>query len=378
MNPFKFGQIVTGPDFADREAEIKEAVSALESGQSILIHSPRRYGKTSLIKEVIRQLRTKGYQTVYMDLYKITSKKNFVEVYSAAIVSAAESKLQEAFRLLQQYLPRPRITIPEGPLPFEVEISASLPKRDEAQLFNDVLEMPQKLAKKKAKRIIVVFDEFQEIRRLDGEEIERTMRSIFQHHGQVSYAFLGSRRTILGEMFGGRNRPFYKFCKSLPLGPIPSKEFAKFIKQHFENEGFRTPSTIIEEILGKTESHPYYTQQLCYELWNVVYPSRSAMTEKEWVKGLEEAVKRVISSNSYAYEETYDHLGDDQRRLITALATEPSKSIYGKDYIQRHGLGRSQNVSKACKNLEDRDLIEKSEGVYRVSDVFLREWLKKR
>jgi hypothetical protein len=377
MNPFRFGQTVSGEDFADREDEIETIIRDLKSGQSILIHSPRRYGKTSLIKEVFSRLDVERQATVYMDLYRVFSKKRFIETYSALIFSAVESRLDEVGRLLREYLPRPKITLTpeEYPMPFTIELGASLPKREEDQLFQEILEAPQKLAEKKDKRFFVAFDEFQEIARLDGYEVESTMRSIFQHHNKVSYAFLGSRRRLLQEIFNDKGRPFYKSCKSIPLEAIPEEEFTEFLTNRFKDGGLNVPRSTVSRILQVTKCHPYYTQQLCHEVWNGAYPLERDLSEQEWLTIINNAVEGVIAANRYAYEEIYDRLAESQRRLAYALSTEPTKNIYSTEYIQRYSLRSAPNVAKALHVLEERELVEKTEQVYKISDIFFAQWL---
>jgi len=377
MNPFKFGQAVSGNDFADRKSEIETIIRDLKSGQNVLIHSPRRYGKTSLIKEVFRRLTADRHPTVYVDLYRIFSKKRFIEVYSGLLFSAVESRLEEVGRLLREYLPRPKITLTpkEYPLPFSVELAASLPKTDEDQLFQEILEAPQKLAEKKKKRFFVAFDEFQEIARLDSYETESTMRSIFQHQDKVSYAFLGSRRKLLQEIFNDKGRPFYKSCKSIPLEEMPEDEFTEFLAARFEDGDLDIPRSIISRILQVTKCHPYYTQQLCHEVWNLAYPLSKKLPEDEWITIINRAVEGVIASNRYAYEEIYDGLSETQRKFAYALSTEPVKNIYATEYIRRHNLKSAPNVIKALRALEKKELVEKVEQGYKVSDIFFAHWL---
>lgn len=377
MNPFRFGQAVSGEDFADRKNEIETIMRDLKSGQNVLIHSPRRYGKTSLIKEVFRRLGAEGQLTVYVDLYRVFSKKRFIETYSGLLFSAAESRLEEAGRLLREYLPRPKITLtPQGsPMPFSVEVDASLPKREEDQLFQEILEAPQRIVEKKKKRLFIAFDEFQEITRLDGHEVESTMRSIFQHQREVSYAFLGSRRRLLQEIFSDKERPFYKSCKSIPLEEISEGEFAEFLTARFKEGDLVVPRSIVSRILQVTKCHPYYTQQLCHEVWNSAYPSRSRLSEEEWTAVVERAVEQVITANRYAYEEIYDGLNESQRKLAYALSAEPTKRIYSAEYIRRYSLKTAPNVAKSLHALEDKELVEKTSQGYKVSDLFFAQWL---
>ena len=235
----------------------------------------------------------------------------------------------------------------------------------------------KQLKKEKKRRFFVAFDEFQNIARLDSYEVESAMRSIFQHHGQVSYAFLGSRRRLLQKIFDDRGRPFYKSCKSIPLEEIPEKEFADFLAKRFKEGDLAVPSDVISRILKTTKCHPYYTQQLCHEVWNLAYPEKTHMPVDEWNALLDRAVEDVIVANAYAYEEIYSGLTGSQRKLAHALSTEPTQNIYATEYIRRFGLKSAPNVAKALHALEDKELVERTKQGYRLSDVFFAQWLTK-
>jgi hypothetical protein len=124
-----------------------------------------------------------------------------------------------------------------------------------------------------------------------------------------------------------------------------------------------------------TKCHPYYTQQLCHEVWNGAYPLERDLSEQEWLTIINNAVEGVIAANRYAYEEIYDRLAESQRRLAYALSTEPTKNIYSTEYIQRYSLRSAPNVAKALHVLEERELVEKTEQVYKISDIFFAQWL---
>ena len=210
-NPFVYGEAVSGENFTDREKEIRELIRDLSSTERIFLISPRRYGKTSLILKALEKLKVMGFYTAYIDLYKVTSLQNFLEIYAREIVRAVESKIEKMFNFLKKTLPglRPKISMqPDGTTTIGIE---HIPKTEDVIKFLDqVYDLPQQLAEKKKKPFIVVFDEFQEIVNLNGDSIEKVMRASFQHHDKVGYLFAGSKRHILYDMVSNPDRAFYK------------------------------------------------------------------------------------------------------------------------------------------------------------------------
>ena len=370
-NPFVFGDVVTGENFADRGKEIKELLSDLRGGQNILLFSPRRFGKTSLVKEVLARMDEREFLRIYVDLFPITSKTRFAEAYAAEVAKTAAGRLREMIGVIKEHIPGFRLVFgPEGVPGVEVEITKA--QRDIDKILESLYDLPQRVAKKKGKRAVVVFDEFQEIVNLDGEDVQRGLRSKIQHHDRVAYVFMGSRRHLLDKIFSDKNRPLYRIGKPFHLQRIPPDEFGRFIAQRFESTMVKIDSEIVSRILQITESHPYYTQQLCHELWNL-----SASGGEVEDADVDLALREVLVSQNYAYTTIWDSLRGKQRPLLLAIAREGGEGVYSKDFVDRYDLGGASTVQKAIRHLVEKGLVERKDGDYVISDVFLKEWLKK-
>ena len=230
------------------------------------------------------------------------------------------------------------------------------------------------MAKAKKKPVVIVFDEFQEISNMNGLGIEKKMRSHFQRHDSVAYVFCGSKKHIMEEIFGQERRPFYKFAKPFPLGKIPKKDFAQFIHRKFKDTNVSIDSDTIESILTFTDGHPYFTQQLCHELWNI-----ASETKKVGEGDLIQAIKEILQMHSDYFIRIWDSLARTQRKLLVAFAHEGRVvSIYSSSFIEKYGLISRSHVQKAIGYFEKEGLVEKTNGAYHISDVFLNEWIKTR
>ena len=235
-NPFVYGETVSGDNFCGRALETKELATDVKNGQNVIIFSPRRYGKTSLIKQVLRKAKAQGILTFYVDLYPAINKGKFIEIYAGAISAGI-----------------PGIISPN---------------------INDLLCAVDKEAGRQNKSAVVVFDEFQEIANFDDDEIERKMRSVFQNHRNVSYIFMGSKTHLMRDIFNNPNRPFYKSGKHFPLGKIDHEELSLFAKRKFSDQGIVIDDNDLNSILNNTECRPYYFQMLCNVLWDVTVHRR--------------------------------------------------------------------------------------------------------
>jgi AAA+ ATPase superfamily predicted ATPase len=207
---------------------------------------------------------------------------------------------------------------------------------------------------KKRKTGTVIFDEFQEIASIpDGKTIEREMRSAFQHHKRISYAFLGSKQHMLEGIFKDKNRPFYNFGRHFELDVIGAGHWRAYIA---ERMGSRCPAPLIDMILSISENHPYYTQMLCHYLWEQATDTKTTIDAET----IERIVEEVVQRDSMLFLEMWDGLGIRERHLAKAIAKEGTKSLYERNYIAKHNLGTASSIQKAAETLFAVNYFRKS------------------
>jgi len=268
-NPFYFGEAVTGENFTNRVSEIHRLKVELRGGHNVFLISPRRYGKTSLIIKVLEHLKEERLFTFYMDLYKVASLRELLESYARGVARAFTTRLERFSGFVKEVFPRlrPKIIIGSDGIP-TIEIDINLKDRELLGSFEEVLDVPAKIAGRRKKNFVVVFDEFQEILNFKGEKIEKLMRACFQHHHNVSYLFAGSKRHIIYSLASDPNRAFYKLGDIMNLQKIDPAEMKLFLKKHFSEGPIEIEESVLDHILEVTENIPYNVQYLCHHLWN--------------------------------------------------------------------------------------------------------------
>lgn len=374
-NPFVYGKVVRGKYFADREAEIAELKNDIASSQNVIVFSPRRYGKTSLILEVLDRVKDEGLLTCYIDLFKVTSQETFIAAYAREVARLQGGRIQTMLKKIRDLLPRlvPKVVMKGEKVDLEVEFEFD-PRADKGPLFDDLFEAVATMSLQTGKKAVVVFDEFQEITGWDVKgQIERQMRTHFQMHESVSYIFMGSKRHLMQELFRNKNRPFYRFGRHFPLGKIPKDEFAVFIQRHFEEMGYQTDLDAIREILHAADDHPYYTQLLCHILWDRKRQEKVIAKEDIYL-----AVQEVFMREAHAFHDIWDMLPLKSRQLLVALAKEDSPQVrpFSSGFLQKHNLGSASSVQRAITRLLEEEVLEKTDGGYQFTDVFFKRWLR--
>ena len=370
-NPFKYGTVVSGEDFADREAELRELSSKLKETVRIFLVAPRRYGKTSLIRNVLMALQKQRLLTAYVDLYWATSSPEFMGLYTSSVIRGSKSIAKRAAQFVKEFLPRlrPRLSFDPAGNP-ELSVDASGESR--AEVTEEVFHLPEQIAKSQGKRFVVVLDEFQEIMRLGGEDLERQIRAAIQNHSQVSYLFAGSKSHMLIDMVSEKTRPFYQMGTLMTLDKIPEKEFKTFVRSKFTKRGRDISSEAIDRIFAECENVPHYVQLLCFHLWD--HYQNVPQLEEEHVG---EALSLILRGQEPAYLTIWEGLTAHQRKTTKAAAAMRGQLLTSKETIQRFSLESASNVAKSLGALGSKGVLRKEPDRYVFEDVLFGRWVEK-
>ena len=369
-NPFTLG-IVRKEDFCDREKEIEDLLRYARNGDNIVLFSPRRYGKSSLVNLVLDLLEKEGFLAVYVDLFPISSEQDFISRFSAGVFKGIgrgadpRTIVDKVANLFKRLIPSIDVK-PDG-----YSISAKFDRSTETELvLDDLLGGLYTYVKKRKLRACIALDEFQEITELpESKKIEGILRSHIQFHKEIAYFYVGSRRGILNDMFLNRSRPFYKSAFLYILKEILKDDFVSYIEKRFRDTGKLSTSEVAGQIYDMARGYPYYVQKLGSIVWD--------MTEKKFNPDvIKEAYRILLNMEAVDFEGIWSGLTLIQKSLLKALAKDPTPSPYAREFLERHRLSIG-GTQRAMKVLFSRDLIEKDgENRYRLTDPIMEAWLR--
>lgn len=355
-NPFKFGTIVADEYFTDRRDEVKYVLNFLNGPNHLLISSPRRFGKSSLILKCVKQL---DNPWIYMDLQLITSINDFASqllrrIYHRFPISKIKSKIK-SFRVL------PQINV--NPLTNDYSVSFQ-PTSDHSLILEDIFNLIDELSLKK--KIIFIFDEFQEIIKL-GSGFDKQLRAHMQHLNYVNFIFLGSRESLVRDIFSKKNSPFYHFASLMQLGKIPSSEFHDYITEGLlsltKNARF-----LSEEIVKMTQAHPYFTQQLAAALWQEI------VLFGEKTDSLKNAFDNVVNQHDNDYERLWNTFNKTDKKILLSMAYGNAKPL-SENSINSLNIGAPSTVFSSLKRLIESSYILKINDQYELEDPFFKSWI---
>ncbi|MBU0478964.1 ATP-binding protein [bacterium] len=368
-NPFVYGEPVFGGNFCNRKEEIRKLKNDILSCQKIFLISSRRMGKTSLIKTAIDQISAKEIISISMDLEEFSSYREFLNTYLSLLVkkSTPENKI---LGFLRQVLSGLRINFKIDEIGKPV-ISLDYNQPINAELDSKIFNLPEIIASKQNKKLVIVFDEFQEILKLNRKNIEGKLRAHIQHHRNVAYVFAGSKRHLLNEMINSQDKPFYRIGPVMYLEKINEDIFLKFAKDKLKASGIKISDEALQKVIKLAENIPYYTQLLLHELW-----------DSKIDKGLisENDVQLVLSQVIHLYSQNFhlewSRMILSKRQLLKAISLYGGKQILSGDYLKKNNLGLPSAVRRTLLSLVEDGYLDKENGKYFFADILFREWIK--
>lgn len=359
-NPFKFGTIVDGVHFTDREDELAYISSHVRSENHLIVISPRRFGKTSLIRKVLNESDRKH---IYLDLQVVLSEEDFAAQLLKRIYRIFPFKKISSFIKSFRLIP----SVIMNPVTGEVEISFTPGSRDLAPL-EDVLGLIGKLGREN-ERLIVVLDEFQDIFRINSG-LDRILRSNIQDHKNINYVFMGSSESMIREIFERKESPFYRFGTLYTLGRIPQDKFRLYLEYRFT--GFvEEAAAVSDEILKISRSHPYYTQQLAFTVWEQV--SRNGY--KKDVAEL--AADEIVISHDKDFELLWNTLNRTDMMVLAGMSSG-GLSPLSEEFSRQFGTGAASTVYSTLQRLVKKGMVIKEGTSYYIDDPFFERWLRER
>ena len=369
-NPFYLQEVPVDAPFCNRKRELKELRVYAEGRANVVLFSPRRYGKTSLVRRVQKDLANKGAVVIFADFFGVASVEDVASRLAKAVFVITHRKdplWKSALRAMKSFRPVLKPD-PSGGISLSVEPSGAA--KSGLQLLEETMDSLREFVTATKSLVHVALDEFQEIVTLkEALQIEGVMRTQIQRQ-QASYFFIGSRRRILLGIFNERQRPFFQSAINYPLNLLPPDELADFIAEQFKKNQRKCSLVMAKKLASFTGFHPYYSQKLAF----FVYELFKTVTEESLNRGIE----KLILSEKPVFEAILQGLSPHQRLLLQALAKEPTPKLLASSYIQKHALGSVGGVQHSSRQLEELDLIEKDEGTgcWHPVDPMLASWLR--
>lgn len=366
INPFLLTGYVSPDYFCDRERETQKLISALQNGRNVTLISPRRMGKTGLIRHIFHQMEAdKQAKCYYVDLYKTDSLASLVEQLASVVLGSldtTEAKIIKQVTTLFKSL-RPLLSFDSltGVPTFMVDVKPELAEHSLAEIFS-YMEQSGQLC-------VIAMDEFQTIVDYGEKNVEALLRSHVQHLTSVHFIFSGSQRHVLENRFASANRPFYQSTQILNLYEIQESSYYQFAKEKLEAHHQQIPTDVFNDLYQRLAGHTWYIQMVM----NRLYENGQKQITKSLVN---KVLNDIIDENEATFQTFMRLITPAQARLLKAIAKEGTvQQALGSSFISKHHLGATSTVRSAIQSLVEKELVLNCQGDYQVYDRFFSLWL---
>lgn len=369
-SPFVFGRMAQGQTFTDREKERERLEANFRNNINTVLISPRRWGKSSLVKMVADNIQDDNLKIIQLDAFPMRSESDFYQTLAKEVIKATSSKLEEWIETAKQFLGHisPKLSLGSDPMnSFDLSFQWQGWEKD----YADILNLPETIAKEKGIRIVICIDEFQNISMFENPLLfQKRLRSVWQKHTEVAYCLYGSKQHMMMELFEKQSMPFYKFGEVMYLPKISLADWIVFLKERFESSGKNLPAEMATKIAQSVQCQSYYVQQLAHLVW-------LKTTDNVTNEIVASALKDLLEQNALLYQRETEVLTTYQINFLKALASGITTNLSSKENLKRFNMGTSANVNRIKDALINKEIIDCSGRTVTFLDPAYELWFKK-
>lgn len=370
---FVFGVSVSDYNFIGRKEEIRRLKMNFEEGINTILISPRRWGKTSLVRKVCEVVDRKKVIPVFVDIFKCKTEYEFYNALAEAVLKQTASKTELWMDNARDFIARLSPKVSFSPEP-NSEFSLSLGISPKTHAPEEILSLAEEIAQKKQKRIVVCIDEFQQIGEMaDSVSIQKRLRSVWQHQRLTSYCLFGSKKHIMMNVFQKRNMPLYQFGDFKFLDKIPTETWVEYIVQHFKDRQRTISAEQAAKICQLVDNYSSYVQQLSWLVFSLIDEGQVVTDEH-----LKQGVKDLLNSQEQLFMQQIEPLTAYQMNFLRCILSGHHDDFGETAVREEFQLGSVSNITRLKTALVDKDIVEMSGKRYYITDPVFALWFRSR
>lgn len=370
---FVFGVSVSDYNFIGRKEEIRRLKMNFEEGINTILISPRRWGKTSLVRKVCEVVDRKKVIPVFVDIFKCKTEYEFYNALAEAVLKQTASKAELWMDNARDFIARLSPKVSFSPEP-NSEFALSLGISPKTHAPEEILSLAEEIAKKKQKRIVVCIDEFQQIGEMaDSVSIQKRLRSVWQHQRLTSYCLFGSKKHTMMNVFQKRNMPLYQFGDFKFLDKIPTETWVEYIVQHFKDRQRTISTEQAAKICQLVDNYSSYVQQLSWIVFSLIDEGQVVTDEH-----LKQGVKDLLNSQEQLFMQQIEPLTAYQMNFLRCILSGHHDDFGETAVREEFQLGSVSNITRLKTALVDKDIVEMSGKRYYITDPVFALWFRSR
>ena len=370
---FVFGVSVSDYNFIGRKEEIRRLKMNFEEGINTILISPRRWGKTSLVRKVCEVVDREKVIPVFVDIFKCKTEYEFYNALAEAVLKQTASKAELWMDNARDFIARLSPKVSFSPEP-NSEFALSLGISPKTHTPEEILSLAEEIALKKQKRIVVCIDEFQQIGEMaDSVSIQKRLRSVWQHQRLTSYCLFGSKKHTMMNVFQRRNMPLYQFGDFKFLDKIPTETWVEYIVQHFKDRQRTISTEQAAKICLSVDNYYSYVQQLSWLVFSLIDEGQIVTDEH-----LKQGVKDLLNSQEQLFMQQIEPLTAYQMNFLRCILSGHHDDFGETAVREEFQLGSVSNITRLKTALVDKDIVEMSGKRYYITDPVFALWFRRR
>ena len=370
---FVFGVSVSDYNFIGRKEEIRRLKMNFEEGINTILISPRRWGKTSLVRKVCEVVDREKVIPVFVDIFKCKTEYEFYNALAEAVLKQTASKAELWMDNARDFIARLSPKVSFSPEP-NSEFALSLGISPKTHAPEEILSLAEEIAQKKQKRIVVCIDEFQQIGEMaDSVSIQKRLRSVWQHQRLTSYCLFGSKKHTMMNVFQKRNMPLYQFGDFKFLDKIPTETWVEYIVQHFKDRQRTISTEQAAKICLSVDNYSSYVQQLSWLVFSLIDEGQIVTDEH-----LKQGVKDLLNSQEQLFMQQIEPLTAYQMNFLRCILSGHHDDFGETAVREEFQLGSVSNITRLKTALVDKDIVEMSGKRYYITDPVFALWFRRR
>jgi hypothetical protein len=304
---------------------------------------------------------------MHVDLYGTTSEKDFITRTFQGL-NQLESNFDRLLKSVGNALKNIKLNLSIDPATGGTSVSPTFEAIDEKAVLEELMNILSKYSKKR--RLVIAFDEFQEVAKYTEPGFEKRLRSFIQQHSRICYIFSGSQKHLITEMFNANNRAFYKSAESFPLHRIETRNYIPWVQSLFSRKNVHLSAEFVKEVVARFENHPMYIQNFLFHLWD-------QPVKKEFpLEVIDKLENGIIERRSSEHIILWETLSINQKKTLKLILLNNGINLFNADALKSVNLKTGSLVTKTLAALMKKEIIVKN-GRYTIQDIVFKKWLQR-
>lgn len=363
-----------------RQSDLEELSSQLADGLHRIVAAPRRTGKSTVCEATVAALRLRHFYTVSVSLFRDTNAAALAETLAQETL-ANRSPLKRLVERVRHLPSRAlagrslttvlRVKTELGDA-VEIALEPSRKRRDALQELTIALELPQRIAERDDRHLILFVDELQELTSGaygEPEQITRRLREILHDSPRVTCLFAGSVEHLMRDMFSNERRALYQFGGFHELSPITDDEWRQGLRERFEQDDCAVDEEALDLIVAAAEGHPRSTMLVAQQAHHASVEEGSRRIDGTLA---ERGYRGALAADAGRHSDLMDRI-----RAMGRTATDVSTRL-AHDRSPYSGLEKKA-ANRALNALADASIVIRpsGRGSWKLADPLFSAYIRR-